>query len=99
MPGAPFVDAQLHPVFRIDFAHDLPMSVDQLLHAIRLGQEAVPVFSCEIDGLAFSASAAIVVQSAAVHVVERPLTLLHQLGKEAAGPLLIGATCTGCYGF
>src|SRR5438067_3438229 len=45
--------------------------------------------------MAFAAGPTIVMQSCTIHIGERPLALLYQLGKKAARPSMVGAVWPG----
>src|SRR5207247_5571761 len=92
----PFIDNQLHPMLRILFCHDLPVAVDQLLHAIAFAHEFVPVHSLKVEGIAFALNPvlrlaaaqvpSVVMKCPSVKGMQLPTPLASHLFEEAPGP-------------
>ena len=49
MPCSPLVNHKLEFVIGIDFSHDLPVILDQLLHVTCVGQQRVPLLFVELS--------------------------------------------------
>src|SRR5262249_11501962 len=96
VPGAPFVDHQLHPPATIELAHDVPVAGDQAFHFVGLVEQLVPLVRRELYRVAFAGipvgggTAAdvpgIVMQRPAPETAQLPFTFFQQRGEEFARP-------------
>src|SRR4051812_18544828 len=106
VPRAPLIHYEFHPVLGILLTDDLPMASDEVLHAIALMQQFVPVDRVEIQRVSFAfipvlrPTAAeipgVVMESEAVHGAQQPFPLPHDLFEETAGPSPICRIRAGC---
>src|SRR3954468_4654253 len=89
MPGTPFVNDQLHPVFAVAFAHDLPVVSNQLFHAIRFLEKVEPLSRREVVRVTFAGGAAIVVKGCAKDIPQACRATLCEFLEEAARPSIV----------
>ena len=81
----------------IELAHDLPVPVNQRLHAIALAQQFIPVHSIELEGLSFSLHPILSAPTAEIPCVvmqcptenrpDLPAAFAGEFFEEAARPL------------
>src|ERR1700728_357951 len=52
IPRSPFIDHQLHLMFRIKLAHSLPVTLNQRFYAVPFAQYLVPILNIELKRVA-----------------------------------------------
>src|SRR5262245_59219549 len=94
MPGAPFINHQLHAMIPIHFAHRRPMIPDQRLHSQCFSEQVVPVSGSELERIALTRSAAIVMQRPTINGPKNAFVARTNALEELARPIQIASVWT-----
>src|ERR1700675_4731730 len=97
IPRAPFIDDQFYGMAGIRFAHNLPVSVDERLHALAFAQQLIPIDGVELGRVAFPLCPVlrcspaeiprVMMKRQAVNLAKLPAALAQDFLQELASPI------------